>query len=69
MLIHCCGKFHKVLSVTNLLFLAANGEIHDLRIILNSSDKELREYKEKLKARETELLGLESKVCKIWRSF
>ena len=45
-----------------ILFVAANGEIHDLRIIMDSADKELKEYKEKVKAREAVMMGLESKV-------
>ena len=46
-----------------ILFLAAMGEIHDLRIIMDSADKELKESKEKVKAREAVMMGLESKVC------
>ena len=49
-------------SSTSLSFSAANGEIQDLRIIMNSADKELKEYKDKVKAREAEMMGLESKV-------
>ena len=56
------GSDNEAAQIMVVLFVAANGEIHDLRIIMDSADKELKEYKEKVKAREAVMMGLESKV-------